>query len=176
MPHPSKADPVFQDAILGLRRGDFSRLEPLLEGGAGCRILEWHRTGLFDGEPEALAEGFSCACFLGKTDVAAYLLDQGVDPVAGDGTGMNAFHWAANRGQLDTTRMLIRRGVPLEIRNNYGGTVLGATVWAAAHEPKADHLPIIEALIQAGAVLDEVGYPTGNEHVDEILRRHGMSA
>jgi Ankyrin repeats (many copies) len=176
MSRPSKADPVFQDALMGLRRGDFSRLEPLLDGGGQCRIVDWHRMGLFDDEPEALAEAFSCACFLGRTEVAEYLLDHGVDPLSGSGTGMNAFHWAANRGQLETTRMLIRRGVPLEIRNDYGGTVLGATVWAAIHEPKADHLAIIDALIQAGANLDEVEYPTGNEPVDEMLQRHGKGA
>src|SRR5438105_3669071 len=94
---PSKDDPQYRDAVQGLSRGDFSRLDPLFDE----RIVEWHRLGLFDGEPEALAEAFCCACFLGKTDVAEYLLGQGVDPLAGSGTGMNAFHWAANRGQLE---------------------------------------------------------------------------
>src|SRR4051812_31493733 len=168
----SNADPVFRDAIQGLRRGDFSRLEPLLDD----QIVEWHRLGLFDGEPEALAEAFSCACFIGKTDVAEYLLDQGVDPLAGSGTGMNAFHWAANRGPLETVEKLIRRGVALEIRSSYGGTVLGTAVWSAIHEPQADHLAIIEALIRAGANLDEVDHPTGDEAVDGVLRRHGKGA
>jgi hypothetical protein len=163
---------LFQDALLGLRRGDFSRLEPLLDE----QIVEWHRLGWFDREPEALAEAFSCASFLGKTDVAEYLLDRGVHPLAGSGTGMNAFHWAANRGQLKSVELLIRRGVPLEIRNSYGGTVLGTAVWSAVHEPKADHLAIIEALIQAGARVGEVEFPTGNESVDEVLRRNGIGA
>lgn len=170
MSQPSKADALYLDAIQGLRRGDFSRLEPLFDE----RIVEWHRMGLFGDEPEALAEAFSCACFLGKTEVAGYLLDHGVDPLAGMGTGMNAFHWAVNRGQLETTRMLIRRGVPLEIENMYGGTVLSTAVWSAIHETRADHLAIIDALILAGASLDAVEYPTGNEPVDEVLRRHGM--
>src|SRR5947208_10012554 len=143
----SSSDPLFRDAIQGLRRGDFSRLEPLLDD----QIVEWHRLGLFEGELEALAEAFSCACFNGKTDVAEYLLDQDVDPLAGSGTGMNGFHWAANRGQLKTVEMLARRGVPLETRNSYDGTVLGTAVWSAIHEPKPDHIAIIEALIRAGA-------------------------
>jgi Ankyrin repeats (3 copies) len=163
-----------QDAIQGLRRGDFSRLEPLFDGGEHSPIVEWHQMGLLDDEPEALAEAFSCACFLGRTEVAEYLLDRGVDPLAGSGTGMNAFHWAANRGQIKTVEMLIVRGVPLEITNCYGGTVLGTAVWSAIHEPKADHVAIIDALIQAGANLDAVEYPTGNGPVDEVLRRHGM--
>jgi hypothetical protein len=165
----SSSDPLFRDAIQGLRRGDFSRLEPLLEH----QIVEWHRLGLFEGEPEALAEAFSCACFNGKTDVAEYLLNQDVDPLAGSGTGMSGSHWAANRGQLKTVEMLARRGVPLETRNSYGGTVLGTAVWSAIHEPKPDHIAIIEALIRAGANLGEAGYPTGNEAVDEVLRRNG---
>lgn len=168
----SQDDPAFGDAIQGLKNGDFTRLDPLFEGDE-CQILRWHRLGLFDSEPGALAEAFSCACFNDRTDLAEYLLDQGVDPLAGSGTGMNAFHWAVNRGQLKTVEMLIRRDVPLEIRNSYGGTVLGATIWAAIHEPKPEHTAIIEALIRAGANLDEAGYPTGNESVDGILRRNG---
>ncbi len=174
MTTPSDADdPLFRDAVQGLRRGDFSRLEPLFDEGGGCRIVEWCRMGHFDGEPEALAEALSCACFLGRTGVAGFLLDRGVDPEAGAGTGLNGFHWAANRGQQGAVELLIRRGTPLETRNAYGGTVLGGAVWAAIHEPRADHLAILEALIRAGARIDAVDYPTGDERVDELLRRHG---
>jgi hypothetical protein len=174
MPDPSKADLLVQDVIQGLRRGDFSRLDPLFEGGEQSQIVGWHRIGLFDDEPEALSEAFSCACFLGKVVIAEYLLDRGIDPLSGSGTGMNAFHWAVDRGQLETTRMLIRHGVPLEIKNMYGGTVLGTAVWSAINATRADHLAIIDALILAGASLEAVEYPTGNEPVDEVLRRHGM--
>jgi hypothetical protein len=72
--------------------------------------------------------------------------------------------------------MLIRRGVPLEIRNGYAGTVLGAAVWAAIHEPKPDHLAIIEALPRAGAKRDEAEYSTGNADVDEAPRRDAKSS
>src|SRR5207245_2166775 len=96
-----------------------------------------------------------------------------VDPAAGANTGLNAFHWAANRGQLDTVKLLLERKASLEIKSMYGGTVLGTAVWSAINEPRADHLAIIEALIAAGAKLDGAGYPTGNERVDEVLRRYG---
>jgi hypothetical protein len=86
---------------------------------------------------------------------------------------MNGFHWAANRGQLQTVKLLIERKVPLEVENMYGGTVLGCAVWSAIHEPSADHLAIIEALLNAGAKADAAEYPTGNARVDEVLRRHG---
>jgi hypothetical protein len=41
----------------------------------------------------------------------------------------------------------------------YKGTVLGTAVWSAINEPRPDHLRIIEALIEAGAQVDDVGYP-----------------
>lgn len=171
-------DPVWCDALRGLERGDFSRLEPLfdslpaLEGGK-CRMVDWYEKDYFEDHPKALAEALTCACFLGRTGVAQFLLNEGVDVVAGTSTGLSALHWAANRGHLDTVKLLIERGAPLEQRNMYGGTVLGCTTWSARHEPRSDHIPIIEALLVAGANIDESGYPTGNERVDELLRRHG---
>jgi hypothetical protein len=174
-------DRLFRDAVRGLERGDFSRLEPLFgenpsSGDDRCRILEWYENGYFDDEPKALAEAFTCACFNGRTRVADYLRKKGVDPAAGAETGLTAFHWAANRGRLETVQFLIERRAPLEIKNMYGGTVLGCAVWSAVNEPRADHLAIIEALIAAGAKLDAADYPTGNECVDELLRRHGAKA
>ncbi len=66
--------------------------------------------------------------------------------------------------------------MPLEKNCMYGGTVLGTAVWFALNEPRADHLPIVEALIAAAANLNAVRYPKGNERVDELLRRHGAKA
>jgi hypothetical protein len=68
--------------------------------------------------------------------------------------------------------LLIGRKLPLEAKNMYGGTVLGQTVWSAIHEPGPNRLPIIEALLSAGARLDTTGFPTGDERIDEVLRRH----
>jgi len=167
---------VFLDALRGLHRGDFSRLEPLFDGGsdpAGDRplITQWHEQGRFRDEPQALAEALTCACLLGRTAVADYLLTQGVDPSAGAGTGLDALHWAANRGQLEAVRLLIERGAPLETRSMHGGTALGTAVWSAINEPRPDHVQIIAELIDAGARLQDVEYPTGHEHIDAVLRR-----
>ena len=174
-------DPLFRDAIQGLRRGDFSRLAPLFDDGPPpegrpCRIVAWYDDGCFDDDPAALAEALACACFLGRTGVARFLIDRGVDPAAGTATGSNAFHWAADRGNLDTVRLLIERGAPLEAETMYGGTVLGATVWSMIHETRADHAAIIEALVRAGARLDASGYPTGDDRVDDLLRRLGAGS
>jgi hypothetical protein len=60
------------------------------------------------------------------------------------------------RGQLDVVRLLIRKKVPLEVKNMYGGTVLGTAVWSAVYEPRPDHDDIID-FYPAGAGLDQIG-------------------
>jgi ankyrin repeat protein len=170
-----EGDILFRDAVSGLIAGDFSRLDPLFEGEPS-RIIEWFEADLFAGEPKALDEALTCACFNGRTDVVDYLLAHGVDAPGGSNTGLNGFHWAANRGQLVVVLLLINRGAPLETRSMYEGTVLGTAVWSAINEPRPDHLRIIEALIKAGARVDDVGYPTGNERVDDVFRRLGVAS
>jgi hypothetical protein len=45
-----------------------------------------------------------------------------------------------------------------------------------AIDPRRDtHPGIIRMLIDAGAQVDQADYPTGNESIDELLRRHGSS-
>ena len=175
------SDPIFRTAILDLEGGSFSRLEPLFRNlsassRASCQIIEWYDLGYFKNEPKALNEALTCACFNGRTSVAKFLMDRGVDPLAGFATGMNGFHWAANRGELETVKLLIERKVPTEVKNMYGGTVLGCTVWSAVHEPRAGQLEVIEALLNAGAKINAAEYPSGNARVDELLRRHGATS
>ena len=161
------------DALRGLKRGDFSRLEPhftpdFTAADARCHILEWYEEGAFETEPEALAEALTCACFLGRTGIAAYFLQRGVDVTAGTATGLSALHWAANRGHLATVKLLIEHQAPLEMRNNYDGTVLSGTLWAAFQEKlRPDHLPIIEALIAAGAQVE----PDWQQWIDKLRHR-----
>src|SRR5580765_3479676 len=120
--HTIENDLMFRDALEGLHEGDFSRLEQLFDDEAGrgrARIVEWHEQGRFRNEPKALAEALTCACFLGRTSVATYLLAHGLDSSGGAGTGLNAFHWAVNRGQLETVRLLIRSKARFEPRSMY---------------------------------------------------------
>jgi hypothetical protein len=167
---------AFRDAIKALQQGDFSRLDPLFEadqtGGTPSRIVQWFEDGLFSEEPGVPAEVLTCACFLGRTDVAEFLLREGLAPSGGANTGLNAFHWAVNRGQLEAVRLLIRWKAPSGPKSMYGGNVLDTAVWSAINEPRPNQLPIIEELLQAGARLEDERYPTGNERVDAILRRY----
>lgn len=169
-------DATFSDALEGLQRGDFSRLEPLFDDRSGSsgkpQIVEWHEQGRLRDQPKALAEALTCASFLGRTSVAEYLLGQGLDPSGGAGTGLDALHWAANRGQLEAVRLLIRAKAPLETRSMYGGTALGTAIWSALNEPRRDHLQIIEELLDAGARLDDTEYPTGHQRIDALLQRY----
>ncbi|MEO8295702.1 MAG: ankyrin repeat domain-containing protein [Gemmatimonadota bacterium] len=166
---------TYEDLAAGLRRGDFSRLALLFESApdAGSPITQWLREGRFDHDRAMLNEVVTCACFLGITPMVSFLIEHGADPVAGIGTGMNGLHWASNRGQLDTVQYLVTRDLSLEVRNSYGGTVLGGTVWASVHEPKPEHPAIIEVLLMAGADIANAEYPSGNAEVDRILEHHG---
>lgn len=165
----------FNDAIEGLRRGDFDRLAPLFTGPEGDPplIMRWHRDGRFSDHSAELDEAVTNACFLGRDDVAGALIASGADATAGTATGMDALHWAANRGQLDTVRLLIERGAPLETINMHGTTALGTAVWSALNEPRPAHLAIIELLLDAGASVHAAGYPTARADIDSLLEARG---
>ena len=136
-------DAVWLQTTEALERGDFTRLDELLSD-TDSSIIELLKN---NGMPvEDATEAFTWACFVGRTGDAEELLDQGVDPAAGTKTGLAGFHWAANRGNLETLRMLIKRGAPLEQLNMYGGTVLGCVLWSAVFEPRDTHGAIIEEL------------------------------
>jgi N-methylhydantoinase B len=96
-------------------------------------------------------EAFIYACLYGQTAIAAFLLDHGVDPTASNSMGQTGMHFAADAGHLETIQMLIERKVPLNVKNRYGGTVLGQAIWSSIHEPKPTHPAIIKALEAANA-------------------------
>jgi hypothetical protein len=164
---------IFRDAVNALDAGNYSWLEELLDK---------HRLSLMDllganGKPKVpMEQAFTWACMLGRTGDAKFLLDKGVDPLAGDNTGLNGFHYAVWHGHLDIVKLLIERRVPLEVRNMYGGTVLGCALDGAVNRAVADHIAIIDALLAAGAKIEEADYPTGNERIDEVLRRYGAKS
>lgn len=146
--HNLGAGDLWKKTAKALDRSDFSLLDDMLTE-ADVSIIELLDTN--GASPSYLEEALTWACFVGRTDAARTLLDRGIDPAAGTATGMAAFHWAANRGNLDTVKLLIERGAPLEQKNMYDGTVLSCTLWSAIHEPRESHAEIIEALVEAGA-------------------------
>lgn len=178
-PEFQAVDEHFAESVEHLRRGDFSLSEPLFAEHSAlqpCQVVRWLTEGRFRDIPDVLREAFTCAAFLGKTSVLKSLLDQGVDTEGGAATGMNALHWAVNRGQLEAVQLLLDAGAPPEVRNDYGGTALGAAVWATLHEPRPSHPAIVEALLKAGARVETVDYPTGVDVLDGLLRRYGAKS
>jgi tetratricopeptide (TPR) repeat protein len=158
-----------------------------LEGAAGVGRLDLVRSFFNkDGSLKVNATraqveaGFLWACEFGRDGVVEFLLDKGVE-AATEVHGMNGLHWAIVGGRLGTAKLLLERNVPLEWRNGYGGTALGCATWAATQsdpvyrwpDRETDWATIVQMLIAAGARVEEAGYPTGNERVDEVLRRHG---
>lgn len=166
---------TFEETLAGLRNGDFTALDPQLD-----QIVAWFDEGRFADHPAELNEALSCACFNGRTPIVERFLDAGLSPLAGNLTGLDGFHWAANRGQLLTVKLLIDRGVNMETLSSFGGTVLGTAVWSTLNEPKPDQVAIVDALLTAGADpegarIQELGFPTSNERLNGVLRLHGVA-
>ncbi len=170
----TQMDAEFGAVLEELRNGDFSKLARVFASrnspGRRAKIVDWYERGFFDKYPSEAAEALTCACFLGDRETAEYLILKGLDPSGGSRTGMNAVHWAANRGEIKTLKLLLSHGVPLEVKNMYGGTVLGQTVWSAVNQPGPGQLEAIAELLRAGADVNTVSVPTGNPRVDELLK------
>ena len=120
-----------------------------------------------------LQSAFLYACGGRRKEVVEFLLDKGVDLADGGRSGQTPLHWAVIAGQLEIVKLLLKQKPPLEARNIYGGTVLGQTLWSAAHggDPKL-YTEIIETLIAAGAKVPPRHVPV-NKSIDDLLRRYG---
>jgi ankyrin repeat protein len=90
--------------------------------------------------------------------------------------GATALHWAAWHGDVAAVREILRHRPPLEAKDDdFGGTPL---TWASHasvhgwHTERGDYAGVVEALMEAGAVvprpLDQMG---GSEAVRAVLRR-----
>lgn len=116
---------------------------------------------------------FLYACTWGQSNVVEFLLDKGVDLDKGGDGGQTPLHCAAIGGQLRTIKLLLKFNPHLELRNMYGGTVLGQTLWSAAHGgDEKVYAEIIETLIAAGANVPPRHVPV-NKRIDDLLRRYG---
>jgi hypothetical protein len=105
------------------------------------------------------------------------MLDCGVDPASSDNNRMTTLHWAAANGNVSLVDRLLRLGVPLEVENVWGGTVLDSTAHFAAYMPVegADYLVVMDRLIDAGANVGVLApYPPGNAAIDALRRQYGV--
>ena len=155
-----------------------------LEAAAGVGRLDVVKTFFNpDGSLKAnctkaqMESAFQYACREGHISVVDFFLQKGLDVRTHSGDGQTALHWAAIGGKLEMIKFLLKqKNASLEVTNMYGGTVLGQTLWSAAHGGDADvYIPIIETLIAAGARIPD-RHPPINRRVDELLERHGSHA
>jgi len=140
-------------------------------------------------EPQLVSEvlvqgGKLLAEFAGtwNTDGVRHLLDLGV-PVdalySGDGyfdiaKDSTALHVAAWKGLPATVTFLIERGAPVNVKDAKGRTPLVLAVkacvdsyWTDRRTPES-----VDALLNAGASVEGVTYPSGYVDVDNLLRQY----
>lgn len=158
-----------------------------LEGAAGVGRLDlvqsfFHedRSLKSNATKTQMESGFIWACEYGRAEVADFLLEIGADKGTYRQHKLTGLHWAAASGDLATVKAVLKHRPPLEARNVWGGTPLGSAIWGATEcdpndpvRPEADWVPIIEMLLEAGADIGAVRYPTGRSRIDEVLRRYG---
>ena len=111
------------------------------------------------------------------------LLDLGVDVAApfteGDGyhgepKNSLAIHVAAWRGRPAVVELLIARGTPIDPPDANGRTPLALAVkacvdsyWTERRSPAS-----VQALLEAGASVDGIAFPSGYDEVDALLRQY----
>lgn len=132
-----------------------------LEGAGGIGDLEKVKS-YFNEEGELIHEDMATkrdacliwACVCGHRPVVEFLLMHGCSVHAvWDNT--TPLHSAAYGGQVELVKLLLDKGAPMEVLNEYGGTVLGTTLWALYNSRKPGHLEIMEILIASGAVIKD---------------------
>ncbi len=175
------------------RRGFDVRLagvDRLIAACARHDVAEVHRIAAH--EPamvrELLAQGGArLSEFAGtwNTKGVEHLLDLGVPvdaPYGPDGyfeiaEHSTALHVAAWKGVASTVHLLIARGAPIDAKDGKGRTPLilavRATVdsyWTERRTPAS-----VQALLDAGASLQGVTFPSGYGEVDDLLRSRGAA-
>jgi ankyrin repeat protein len=142
-----------------LANGRLKAAQFLASHGAVLNFAEASGLGRLDlikvlepNDPNQLQEAFLYACQYGQNQVVELLLEKGVDLSAHDRNGQTGLHFAVIGGHLETVKLLLTRNLALNVKNRFGGTVLGQALWSADQSENPDsYQPIIEALVRAGA-------------------------
>ena len=134
-----------------------------LEGAAGVGRLDLVRS-FFDHDgsltPAATGkqkiDGFAWACEFGRTAVVEFLLARGIRAGAVLGRGETGLHWASFEAQVDTVRLLLAHGAPVDVVDSvHKGTPLGWALygWLTSTREKPHH-ETVALLVRAGATPD----------------------
>jgi ankyrin repeat protein len=84
-----------------------------------------------------MERGFLWACEYGRDEVVEFLFQRKVAIETQADIGQTALHCAVIGGRLDTVKLLLHHGAPLEAKNSYGASALGQALWSALREPEA---------------------------------------
>jgi ankyrin repeat protein len=139
-----------------------------LEAGVPLVSVRWPRLAKDPKKHVAYAMAYAAWC--GQKDVIEVLLRKGVDSNSSDDDGP-ALSWATGTGRMDIAKLLLSYGADLEKLNNYGGTVLSATVWFAFNAPTkgVDYATVIDELIALGANVDY--FPELKDRIEDVRRK-----
>lgn len=149
-----------------------------IEVAAGLGELELVEKFIVEGglARRELEEAFWCACKYGHTEVVKCLLKCGLDIDATGGANNTGLMLASQRGRRDTVEMLLDCGASVELKNDFGGSALGSTMYFLANHPviDADYAGVIELLLDAGSEFNFANKATGDDKVDNMLRKRGV--
>ncbi|HAB17680.1 MAG TPA: hypothetical protein DCE44_14650 [Verrucomicrobiales bacterium] len=119
---------------------------------------------------EQAQSGLQWACQYGRTAVAEFLLERGLD--GGElHRGQTALHWAAYGGHADIVKALLRHGPAVDLRDEaFGNTPLGWALYGWTHPPiegtSGRFYEVVAALTAAGATVEPQNLPTAKVAAD----------
>ena len=160
--------------IAACARDDAAAVRAIAEGEPGLvvELLAQGGTLLAEFAGTANTGGIARLLDLGVPVNALYEKGYGYFDIAPNST---ALHVAAWRAWHETLRFLIERGAPVDARDGKDRTALMLAVkacvdsyWSYRRSPES-----VEALLDAGASVRGVPFPSGYPDVDALLRRHG---
>ncbi|HEY1336577.1 MAG TPA: ankyrin repeat domain-containing protein [Bryobacteraceae bacterium] len=138
-----------------------------LEGAAGIGRMDVVKSYFDDAgrlKPSAtreqLIDGFTWACEFGRNSVIEFLLGHGMNIDARLKGGETGLHWAAYEGHVDTVRLLLERGAPVNVTDEtHGGTPLGWALYAWGNRrprerERRSYYETVARLVRAGAEVD----------------------
>jgi ankyrin repeat protein len=123
-----------------------------------------------------LVSAWGYACMYGWTEIAEYMLQQGIDVDAQWYWGFTGLMWAVRYGHIETIKLILNQNPSLEIKNKFGATSIGTAMHfhTKAPEPGADYAAVMDLLLAAGSEFAWSKKETGNMEMDTVLRKHGV--
>ena len=110
----------------------------------------------------------------GQADGLRALISVGFDPGARNHFNETPLHWACVAGRLESARVLIEAGAPLDVKErNHQADPIGWACWGSVfwQEPHGDYAATVRLLLDRGARVPNAG--DGSTEVQEAVRERG---